>query len=310
MVLKELLMKCIIYYNMNLFLILKSIWYHPFNQSNRVKAILRFFKWQIGTYFLQYPIIYKLTSNSKLIVSKGMTGATGNIYNGLLEFNDMIFLLHFLREEDVFYDIGANIGVYSILSSAEIGAKTYAIEPIPSTFSFLEDNININKCNDIVTLLNIGLSNKEGEMFFTSNLDTINHVINDFNNFSNNNLKIKVDTLDNISIKDIPSFIKLDVEGFEMPVLEGAYNVLKNNNLKGIIIELNGSGKNFGFEDLEIHKLLLRNNFKPFYYSPRDRKLYELESFGNHNTIYLRDLNFVIERVKNQRKISVLDQIF
>ena len=46
-----------------------------------------------------------------------MTGATGNIYCGLYEFLDMAFLLHFLRNGDLFGDIGSNIGSYTVLAT-------------------------------------------------------------------------------------------------------------------------------------------------------------------------------------------------
>lgn len=52
-----------------------------------------------------------------------MTGATGNIYVGLHEFEDMAFLLHVLRRTDLFVDVGANIGSYTILAGGAAGAK-------------------------------------------------------------------------------------------------------------------------------------------------------------------------------------------
>jgi len=72
---------------------------HPLNRHQKCKAFWRFIKWQINTRINPYPIIYQFTEKSKLIIKKGMTGATGNLYCGLHEFNDMAFLLHFLRKK-------------------------------------------------------------------------------------------------------------------------------------------------------------------------------------------------------------------
>ena len=63
-----------------------------------------------------------------------MTGATGNIYTGLHEFEDMMFLLHLLRPGDIFVDAGANIGSYTVLASAVVGAKSISFEPVPPLF--------------------------------------------------------------------------------------------------------------------------------------------------------------------------------
>lgn len=52
---------------------------------------------------------------ARLMVRNGMTGATGNIYCGLHEFTDMSFVLHLLRPDDLFVDVGANIGSYTVL---------------------------------------------------------------------------------------------------------------------------------------------------------------------------------------------------
>jgi hypothetical protein len=79
-----------------------------------------------------------------------MTGATGNIYSGLHEFEDMGFLLHFLRPDDLFVDIGANIGSYTILASAAIGAATIAFEPVPDTHEWLRLNVAINNVDNKV----------------------------------------------------------------------------------------------------------------------------------------------------------------
>ena len=62
---------------------------------------------------------------------------TGNIYCGLVEFADMAFVLHVLRAGDLFVDIGANAGAYTLLASSVAGAKTTCFEPAPATYARL-----------------------------------------------------------------------------------------------------------------------------------------------------------------------------
>jgi len=96
---------------MKLFHVLKFIYTHPFNSNNKIGGILRFFKWQIGCLLNQYPIIYPYTGNSKIIIWKGLAGATGNLYCGLMEYDEMAFLLHFLRPDDLFIDSVRMLGL-------------------------------------------------------------------------------------------------------------------------------------------------------------------------------------------------------
>ena len=123
------------------------------------------------------PVAVSFVNDTRLLVSSGMTGATGNIYCGLHEFVDMGFLLHLLRPGDMFYDIGANVGSYTILASAAIGAQSVSLEPVPQTFHFLQDNIRLNGVSERVTALNAGVGHVNGVLRFTSDLDTVNHVL-------------------------------------------------------------------------------------------------------------------------------------
>jgi FkbM family methyltransferase len=286
-----------------LFRILKFIYKHPFNSQNKSTALINFFKWQLNCFLNPYPIIYNFTENFKLIIAKGLNGATGNLYCGLMEYNEMAFLLHFLRPNDLFIDVGANIGAYTILASSEIKAKTISIEPLESTYLKLLENISINKINKNVKALNIGLGSKIEELYFTKSLDTINHVT--FKKDINTAI-VKIDTLDYLlKNNDCPSLIKIDVEGFEAEVINGAKKTLSNKLLKAIIIELNGSGLRYGFNDNDIHSILIKHGFKPYGYNSKSRNLKEQETFGTHNTIYVRDVDFVQEKLKSARKIKV-----
>ena len=102
-----------------------------------------------------------------------------------------------------------------------------------------------------------------------------------------------------------PILLKIDVEGFETEVIKGADTTLLNKSLKAIIIELNGSGQRYGYDERQIHNKLLEHGFKPYNYNPKTRQLMELETFGTHNTIYLRDKEYVEERIKSARKIKI-----
>ena len=236
-------------------------------------------------------------------MQKGMHGVTGNYYTGLLDFEDMAFLLHFLRDSDLFFDIGANVGAYSILSGGFCQAQTIAIEPVPETFAKLSANIELNKIVDKVSLLNNGISDHVGSLTFSITNDTVNHVIK---GNVENGVTIDVITIDQIAEASVPSIMKIDVEGYEWFVLNGAKSTLSNSGLKGIILELNGSGQRYGKHDSEIHEMLIKHSFQPYSYAPFDRTIALLDNYNtSNNTIYLRDLAFVNERVRNATSFKV-----
>ncbi len=289
---------------------LRFIHAHPLAGRHKLRAWKRFLFWQVSQTIHPHPVKYPFIQGASLWVSKGMTGATGNIYTGLHEFTDMGFLLHFLQPGDLFADIGANVGSYTVLAGGVIGATCVSFEPVPSTFVTLKKNIEINKLSNRVTALNIGLGATKGSVLFTKSFDTVNHVIAQSNNESTDGaIEVAIETLDDVlTDKGIPALIKIDVEGFEQEVLNGAVGTLGNPQLKAIIIELNGSGERYGFDEKQIHSQLMGYGFSPFHYDPFTRKLLPVATFGNVNTIYLRDIDFIKNRVLSAAPIRIFSE--
>jgi FkbM family methyltransferase len=280
--------------------------HHSLSKKNILAAYIRFFKWQIKSTLLKGPFKHKFVNDAYLLVKKGMTGATGNVYVGLHEFNDMGFLLHYLQPNDCFVDVGANIGSYTILAAAAKKNQTISIEPDRNNFNWIQKNVTLNNCNHLVTIHNVALGKSKDTLKFSKQFDTVNHIVAE--NENSEFIEVEVDTLDNILYNTNPSIIKIDVEGYETNVLKGALSTLDKKSLQAIIIELNGSGNRYGFDENLIHNLLLSKNFLPYTYNPYSRELIESKIFGTHNTIYLRDIEEVRNRVLNAKPFSVLNQ--
>ena len=100
--------------------------------------------------------------------------------------------------------------------------------------------------------------------------------------------------------------VKIDVEGFETEVLSGMSKSLESKKLKAIIIELMGSGERYGYDERNIHEVLLNAGFLPYTYRPFERELIRLDTYANGNTIYIRDLDFVTDRVKTSKRFKIL----
>jgi len=275
---------------------------HPLNKRQKLSALWRFGSWQLRSRLLPTQSAFTFGERSKLIIKKGLTGATGNYYCGLHEFEDMSFVLHFLRASDLFVDIGANIGSYTVLAGSECGVKTVSFEPIPTTFDILKANVDLNKVSDNVTLYNFGVGSEIGELKFTNALDTINHVAN---KTDTNTINVPVVTFDDRIALTTETLVKIDVEGFETEVIKGMHNTLTNPWLKAIIIELNGSGKWLGYDEQLIHDKLLRYGYLPYAYFPLTRELQELKTYGNLNTIYIKDFDFVSNRLKTAKSFKI-----
>lgn len=296
---------------MTLFRVLNFIINHPLNRKSRLKSIVRFVKWQIGSRLVSSAVVYHWINGSKFLVKSGETGLTGNIYTGLHEFSDMGFLLHFLRKNDLFVDVGANAGSYTILACAVLQAKGIAFEPVPGTFERLVENIRLNHLDGDVTAINKGVGDKESFMQFTSGSDTTNHVLSKNENCVNP-ISVEITTLDNVLKDKSPLLIKIDVEGYESLVLKGAIEVLKNPNLKAVIMELNGSGIRYGYDEIQLIELMQRNGFESYSYDPFERGLINLEgkNIESGNNIFIRDKLFVEKRLKTSEKVLVHEQNF
>ena len=246
---------------------------------------------------MPFELIVPFIGNSKFIVKKGMTGLTGNLYCGLHEFYDMIFLLHFLRSQDIFFDVGANVGSYSILSSGFVGATSYSFEPVPDTFALLEANRLINLNSNKWHTKQLALGSDNSKLLFSTDNDTMNCVVN--SDYKGKKIVVDVLTLDDFCKENnvIPQIIKIDAEGFDEQVVLGRKKLLLNENLFAIIIEGNSS---------IVQSELMMADFKPYSYNPFLRTL-DLGGSHETNQLYIKNINFVLPRLKSASPINVLN---
>jgi len=293
----------------DLFNTLKFIFNHPAAHNNKWAAFWRFASWQIQSRIFRRPVVYPFIENSKLIVQGGMTGATGNIYTGLHEFEDMMFLLHLLRPGELFVDVGANIGSYTILASSVLAAKSVSFEPVPSTFLHLKNNVAVNNVESLVELHNCGVGKEPTTLSFTSSYDTTNHVIDDPSGSIPGTIEVDILTLDHALSNRIPALIKIDTEGFEMAVLHGANSTLRHPSLMALIVEINGACLRYGIMEKDIHDFIVGQGFEAITYNPFERSYAKRSLFNPHgNTIYIKNEAELKERLSTARKFTVLNQ--
>lgn len=149
---------------------------HPVNRQRKLSALLGFVRWQLGSRILDREVVFEWVEGTRVVVRRGETGLTGNVYCGLDEFRDMAFVLHVVRDEDLFIDVGANVGSYSILACGARGAHGLAFEPVPETYERLIRNVRLNDLSGRVVAMNIGVADVEGELRFTVDENCMNHV--------------------------------------------------------------------------------------------------------------------------------------
>lgn len=173
------------------------------------------------------------------------------------EYSTLQLFYTILKPGDVIIDVGANSGLYSIFYSKLVGdtGKVHAFEPDIDTYSLLQENLKLNNCNNVVSY-NFALSNKESrvEMVSFSQHDLklqsgdsfkyIKEVAEDKMNADNNTMKaFRLDDLQEFYSVSKINFIKIDVEGAELLVLQGSVNtILKYKPI--IILELSGEWTN------------------------------------------------------------------
>jgi FkbM family methyltransferase len=285
---------------------LRFIASHPLNAGRRPQALMRFARWQIASRMFPGHMVFEWINGAKMIVRPGETGFTQNIYCGLHEFSEMAYVLHTLTPDDFFVDVGANVGSYTILACAARGAKGYCFEPVPTTYRRLLDNVRLNDLTSRVVSLNIGLSDADGDLLFTTGENCTNHVLPAGKPVVGAE-RVAVQALDRVLENCSPNMIKIDVEGFETQVIKGALDTIAKPSLHSIIMELNGSGSRYGFDEGEIIKKLDDYGFSPYSYHPFMRELRPLAGKNNQsgNTLFIKDLDFVRERLANTPRVQV-----
>lgn len=156
--------------------------------------------------------------------------------------------LETLTDQDVLYDIGANVGIHTVFAAKVKGARVIAFEPESQNFSVLNKNIVVNNIQHLVQAYGIALSDEVkvtqlhlSSFDFGGNCHSIGEKV-DFKlepsnpRYSQGCMTSRIDTMIAAGLP-APTHIKLDVDGFEHKVIAGGRGAIRN--VKSLIIEIN-----------------------------------------------------------------------
>ena len=171
---------------------------------------------------LTVRILQGRLKGKKWIKGSGVNG----YWLGSYELEKQKIFVKIIKKGDIVYDIGANVGFYTLLAAELVGlnGKVYAFEPLPRNIFYLKKHIEMNKCNN-VEIIEAAVSSKSEKSFFIQRENT-------FTGYLSKDIEgieietISIDDLINKSSLPIPHIIKIDVEGAELEVLKGAKDLI------------------------------------------------------------------------------------
>ena len=249
------------------------------------RGLMRHLQWQVRKVFNLFPFEQHVSS-SRIVAEHGACSVSALIFNqGLYDYNNMQFLRWLLKDGGAFFDIGANIGSYTLVASEQEKARVYSFEPHPETFRLLAANLTLNR-RENVRAMDIALGSSEGTIQLTDNPGSpINHRVD---GLSVKSIPVPCSRLDRYCREwgVVPQFVKLDVEGYEYDVLQGFGDYLKQ--VEVLLIEMNGLSEERGVDRREIHALLTASGLRgPWRCDFGRRTLYRDQGHCREDCLYL-----------------------
>ena len=236
------------------------------NRKNPYKYLLGYILVKTG---LNKNITFKRKNGYKLKLSNSSLSQTYYADEG--DYDEDNFISDILKTGDTYVDVGANIGSLVLTASISVSnsGKVIGIEAHPETFKNLEANIKLNKSKNI-KLVQSAVGDRKGVLFFSNiNSDDQNKVLLE----PKNGIEVEVNTLDELLLEyNNVSLLKIDVEGYEKYVLEGAQETLKKTNV--ILFESwEKHFSNFGYNTGNVIQILKNQGFEVY---KKDQKILQL----------------------------------
>ena len=192
-------------------------------------------QWQLRKALNLFPVELAL-SDSRIAATHRRCGVSALVNSqGLYDFNNMSLIKFLLEKGGTFFDVGANIGSYSLVASEQEPALVVAFEPHPVTFGLLADNISLNHRNNTM-LVHAAVGESDGYCLLSNESSSaLNKVVS---GEMQSAVSVPCRRLDSFcrttGIK--PDFIKIDTEGFELSVLRSLGDYLPR--IKIILLEM------------------------------------------------------------------------
>lgn len=170
------------------------------------------------------------------------------------DYDSLHFVDEFLRDNDNFLDIGANVGLYTLLASRRNLKGIVCVEPGLRQSGGLRKNLHANGIK--AEVFQIAVSDRNGFVELTSG-DNIAHISLDMETHEGSGVeRVETARLDDFLPDREYQLVKIDIEGFESPALRGAEKLIANCRLPAILFELNGSAERYGRRSEETAEIL------------------------------------------------------
>ena len=217
--------------------VLRQVFSNPGNKGQRLRRAAEALMFPAWT---RVSGGYWTTSyaGGRIVVRRGQ-GSQHAVYARLPDYPEMSFWLGWLRPDDLFVDVGANIGLYSLLMASQ-GCDVISVEPAPEARRMLEANLGLNGVTtEIVTC---ALGRAPGRSALTAELGSMNYLVNDAGGAAvatETVTEVEVMTLDDLLGERTAAGVKVDVEGFELDVVLGASRALAEQRIGVLQLEWN-----------------------------------------------------------------------
>jgi FkbM family methyltransferase len=191
------------------------------------------------------------------------------------EHEERKLIARLLRPGDVVFDVGANVGLYTLIAARKVAPEghVYAFEPSPDTFAILDRNIRSNGLEAVVTCFELGLSDSDGEGELLSG-GAAYRAYNSFGRPTEGAVTetqaVVIQRLDSVIAREglpRPTLVKIDVEGWETHVLRGGERLFDAIDAPHVLVEFNHrAARNAGSSTDELHAELRGRGYQAFRY--------------------------------------------
>ena len=205
----------------------------PASRGKRLQALGKTLYFDTRTRLLQQPTVVPLGTRSKIICYPGETNSPHAAYRNPPNPREMAVWSRYLEPGDLFVDIGANIGIYTIFA-LDLGAEVIACEPDPRNYQRILEHLKLNGYE--ADVLNVAVADQPGTLHLTQGLDSYNHLVLPEHDHGQS-IEVPAMTLDDIIGDRSVAGVKIDVEGAEGLVIAGAERALSEQRIGLVQLE-------------------------------------------------------------------------